>query len=143
MSIKKGDFVGILGHNGSGKSTLAKQLAALLKPSGGIIYVNGMDTAKDELLLPIRKTAGMVFQNPDNQLIGNIVEEDIAFGPENMGIPREEIEERITRALEATGMSAYREHLRMHFPVDKNKKSRYPGCFRWNRNVLFLMNQRR
>lgn len=110
LSIKKGDFVGILGHNGSGKSTLAKQLAALLKPSGGIIYVNGMDTAKDELLLPIRKTAGMVFQNPDNQLIGNIVEEDIAFGPENMGIPREEIEERITRALETTGMSAYREH---------------------------------
>ena len=110
LSIKKGDFVGILGHNGSGKSTLAKQLAALLKPSGGIIYVNGMDTAKDELLLPIRKTAGMVFQNPDNQLIGNIVEEDIAFGPENMGIPREEIDERITRALEATGMSAYREH---------------------------------
>lgn len=110
LSIKKGDFVGILGHNGSGKSTLAKQLAALLKPSGGMIYVNGMDTAKDELLLSIRKTAGMVFQNPDNQLIGNIVEEDIAFGPENMGIPREEIEERITRALEATGMSAYREH---------------------------------
>ena len=110
LSIKKGDFVGILGHNGSGKSTLAKQLAALLKPSGGIIYVNGMDTAKDELLLSIRKTAGMEFQNPDNQLIGNIVEEDIAFGPENMGIPREEIEERITRALEATGMSAYREH---------------------------------
>ena len=110
LSIKKGDFVGILGHNGSGKSTLAKQLAALLKPSGGIIYVNGMDTAKDELLLSIRRTAGMVFQNPDNQLIGNIVEEDIAFGPENMGIPREEIEERITRALEATGMSAYREH---------------------------------
>ena len=110
FSIKKGDFVGILGHNGSGKSTLAKQLAALLKPSGGIIYVNGMDTAKDEQLLSIRKTAGMVFQNPDNQLIGNIVEEDVAFGPENMGIPREEIEERITRALEATGMSAYREH---------------------------------
>ena len=110
LSIKKGDFVGILGHNGSGKSTLAKQLAALLKPSGGIIYVNGMDTAKDELLFSIRKTAGMVFQNPDNQLIGNIVEEDIAFGPENMGIPREEIEDRITRALEATGMSAYREH---------------------------------
>ncbi|MBN2929624.1 MAG: energy-coupling factor transporter ATPase [Eubacterium sp.] len=110
LSIKKGDFVGILGHNGSGKSTLAKQLAALLKPSGGIIYVNGMDTVKDELLFSIRKTAGMVFQNPDNQLIGNIVEEDIAFGPENMGIPREEIEERIMRALEATGMSAYREH---------------------------------
>lgn len=87
-----------------------------------------MDTAKDELLLPIRKTAGMVFQNPDNQLIGNIVEEDIAFGPENMGIPREEIEERITRALEATGMSAYREHSpECTFRWTKTKKSQISG----------------
>lgn len=109
LSIKKGDFVGILGHNGSGKSTLAKQLAALLKPSGGVIYVGGMDTAKEEQILDIRKTAGLVFQNPDNQLIGNIVEEDVAFGPENMGIPAEEIEMRITKALAATGMTAYRE----------------------------------
>ena len=109
LSIKKGDFVGILGHNGSGKSTLAKQLAALLKPSGGIIYVGGMDTAKEEQILDIRKTAGLVFQNPDNQLIGNIVEEDVAFGPENMGIPAEEIEMRITKALASTGMTAYRE----------------------------------
>ena len=108
LSIKKGDFVGILGHNGSGKSTLAKQLAALLKPSGGVIYVGGMDTAKEEQILDIRKTAGLVFQNPDNQLIGNIVEEDIAFGPENIGIPAEEIEMRITKALAATGMTAYR-----------------------------------
>lgn len=109
LSIKKGDFVGILGHNGSGKSTLAKQLAALLKPSSGVIYVDGMDTAKEEQILDIRKTAGLVFQNPDNQLIGNIVEEDVAFGPENMGIPAEEIEMRITKALAATGMTAYRE----------------------------------
>ncbi len=109
LSIKKGDFVGILGHNGSGKSTLAKQLAALLKPSGGVIYVGGMNTAKEEQILDIRKTAGMVFQNPDNQLIGNIVEEDVAFGPENMGIPAEEIEKRITKALASTGMCAYRE----------------------------------
>ena len=109
LSIKKGDFVGILGHNGSGKSTLAKQLAALLKPSGGVIYVGGMDTAKEEQILDIRKTAGLGFQNPDNQLIGNIVEEDVAFGPENMGIPAEEIEMRITKALAATGMTAYRE----------------------------------
>lgn len=109
LSIKKGDFVGILGHNGSGKSTLAKQLAALLKPSGGVIYVGGMDTSKEEQILDIRKTAGMVFQNPDNQLIGNIVEEDVAFGPENMGIPSKEIEERITKALASTGMTAYRE----------------------------------
>lgn len=109
LSIKKGDFIGILGHNGSGKSTLAKQLAALLKPSDGVVYVNGMDTTKEENLLTIRKTAGMVFQNPDNQLIGNIVEEDVAFGPENMGIPAEEIEQRIAKALESTGMTAYRE----------------------------------
>ena len=109
LSIKKGDFIGILGHNGSGKSTLAKQLAALLKPSGGVIYVGGMDTAKEEQILDIRRIAGMVFQNPDNQLIGNIVEEDVAFGPENMGIPAEEIEERITKALASTGMTAYRE----------------------------------
>lgn len=109
LSIKKGDFVGILGHNGSGKSTLAKQLAALLKPSGGVIYVGGMDTSREEQILDIRKTAGMVFQNPDNQLIGNIVEEDVAFGPENMGIPAEEIEKRITKALASTGMTAYRE----------------------------------
>lgn len=109
LSIKKGDFVGILGHNGSGKSTLAKQLAALLKPSSGVIYVGGMDTSKEEMILDIRKTAGMVFQNPDNQLIGNIVEEDVAFGPENMGIPAEEIEKRITKALASTGMTAYRE----------------------------------
>lgn len=109
LSIKKGDFIGILGHNGSGKSTLAKQLAALLKPSDGVVYVNGMDTTKEENLLSIRKTAGMVFQNPDNQLIGNIVEEDVAFGPENMGIPTEEIEQRIAKALESTGMTAYRE----------------------------------
>lgn len=111
FSIKKGDFIGILGHNGSGKSTLARQLAALLKPSGGTIYINGMNTAEDEQLLDIRKTDGMVFQNPDNQLIGNIVEEDIAFGPENMGIPPEEINQRITKALTSTGMTAYREAL--------------------------------
>lgn len=109
LSVKKGDFIGVLGHNGSGKSTLAKQLAALLKPSGGVIYVGGMDTSKEEQILDIRKTAGMVFQNPDNQLIGNIVEEDVAFGPENMGIPPKEIEERITKALASTGMTAYRE----------------------------------
>ena len=109
LSIKKGDFVGILGHNGSGKSTLAKQLAALLKPSSGVICIGGMDTSKEEQILDIRKTAGMVFQNPDNQLIGNIVEEDVAFGPENMGIPAEEIEKRITKALASTGMTAYRE----------------------------------
>ena len=109
LHIENGEHVGVIGHNGSGKSTLAKQLAALLKPSSGVIYVGGMDTAKEEQILDIRKTAGLVFQNPDNQLIGNIVEEDVAFGPENMGIPAEEIEMRITKALASTGMTAYRE----------------------------------
>ena len=108
LSIKKGDFVGILGHNGSGKSTLAKQLAALLKPSGGIIYVNGMDTAKDELLLPIRKTAGMVFQNPDNQIVGNTLAEDVGFGLENLGMSSVDIWDKIDEMLELTGLAAYK-----------------------------------
>ena len=110
LSIKKGDFVGILGHNGSGKSTLAKQLAALLKPSGGIIYVGGMDTAKEEQILDIRKTAGLVFQNPDNQIVAAIVEEDVAFGPENIGVPTAEIRTRVDAALAAVGMSDYAKH---------------------------------
>ena len=110
LSIKKGDFVGILGHNGSGKSTLAKQLAALLKPSGGIIYVGGMDTAKEEQILDIRKTAGLVFQNPDNQLVATIVEEDVAFGPENLGVPPEEIRKRVDESLKKVGMYEYRRH---------------------------------
>lgn len=108
LSIKKGDFVGIVGHNGSGKSTLAKQLAGLLMPSDGYIYINGLDSKKEENNISIRKAAGIVFQNPDNQLIGNVVEEDIAFGPENLGVPQEEIWTRVANALEATGMSAYR-----------------------------------
>ncbi len=109
FSVQKGSFIGILGHNGSGKSTLAKQLAALLKPSEGIVWIKGMDTSSASDVLSIRKTAGMVFQNPDNQLIGNTVEEDVAFGPENLGVEPKEIERKITKALEATGMSAYRE----------------------------------
>lgn len=108
LTIHRGDFVGILGHNGSGKSTLAKQLTALLKPTGGAVYIKGMDSSSSLNTIPIRKTAGIVFQNPDNQLIGNIVEEDIAFGPENLGVPTEEIWDRVGAALEATGMSAYR-----------------------------------
>ena len=109
LSIKKGDFVGILGHNGSGKSTLAKQLAALLKPSGGIIYVGGMDTAKEEQILDIRKTAGLVFQNPDNQFVGATVEDDVAFGLENQGIPRKEMLQRVEKAIEQVGMSTFKD----------------------------------
>ena len=109
LSVGKGDFVGILGHNGSGKSTLAKQLTALLHPTDGTVFVKRMDTSKPENIIPVRRTAGMVFQNPDNQIIGNIVEEDVAFGPENLGVPTEKIWERIAGALEATGMTACRE----------------------------------
>lgn len=110
LSIKQGDFVGILGHNGSGKSTLAKQLTALLQPTAGTVYIKSMDSSLLKNIIPIRKTAGMVFQNPDNQIVGNIVEEDVAFGPENLGVPTEKIWERVAAALEATGMSAYRDY---------------------------------
>ena len=109
ISIKKGNFVGILGHNGSGKSTLARQLTALLQPTDGAVFIKNMDSSLPENIIPIRKTAGMVFQNPDNQIIGNLVEEDVAFGPENLGVPTEQIWGRIAEALEATGMTAYRE----------------------------------
>ena len=108
LSINKGDFVGISGHNGSGKSTLARQLTALLKPAGGIVCIKGMDTSDDRFKYEIRKTAGIVFQNPDNQLIGATVEEDVAFGMENLGIPEAEMDRRIGEVLSNLGMSAYR-----------------------------------
>jgi len=110
LEVEPGQFIGILGHNGSGKSTLAKHINALLTPTGGTMYVEGMDTRDEEKILDIRQTAGMVFQNPDNQIIASVVEEDVGFGPENMGIPSDEIWRRVDEALEATGMTAYREH---------------------------------
>ena len=100
----------ILGHNGSGKSTLAKHMNAILLPSGGTVYVDGMDTANEDKLLDIRRTVGMVFQNPDNQIVANVVEEDVAFAPENLGIPPEEIRRRVDDALKAVGMYEFREH---------------------------------
>ena len=108
ISIKKGDFTAILGHNGSGKSTLAKQLNAILMPSEGTIWVEEMDTKEEEHLWDIRQTAGLVFQNPDNQLISNVVEEDVGFGPENLGIPSNEIWERVIYSLKAVGMYEFR-----------------------------------
>ena len=110
LEIEAGSFVAVLGHNGSGKSTLAKHLNAILLPSGGKVYVSGMDTADEALLLDIRRTVGMVFQNPDNQIVANVVEEDAAFGPENLGIPPDEIRRRVDEALKAVGMYEYREH---------------------------------
>lgn len=108
LDIKKGDFVAILGHNGSGKSTLAKQINALLVPTEGTLYVDGMDTKDPEKVWDIRQSAGMVFQNPDNQIIGTVVEEDVGFGPENMGVPTDEIWKRVDDSLKKTGMTAYR-----------------------------------
>ncbi len=110
LEVEPGQFIGILGHNGSGKSTFAKHINALLTPTGGTMYVEGMDTRDEEKTLDIRQTAGMVFQNPDNQIIASVVEEDVGFGPENMGVPSDEIWKRVNDALEATGMTAYREH---------------------------------
>ena len=108
LDVKKGDFVAILGHNGSGKSTLAKQINALLVPTEGTLYVDGMDTKDPEKVWDIRQSAGMVFQNPDNQIIGSVVDEDVGFVPENMGIPTKEIWERVEESLRSVGMWEYR-----------------------------------
>ena len=108
LDVKKGDFVAILGHNGSGKSTLAKQINALLVPTEGTLYVDGMDTKDPEKVWDIRQSAGMVFQNPDNQIIGSVVDEDVGFGPENMGIPTKGIWERVEESLRSVGMWEYR-----------------------------------
>lgn len=108
IEIKEGQFVAVLGHNGSGKSTFAKQLDAILLPTDGTVWIQGLDTSKEENLWEVRKKTGMVFQNPDNQIIGNVVEEDVGFGPENMGIPTDEIWKRVDESLEAVGMTAYR-----------------------------------
>ena len=110
VSIEKGSFVVVLGHNGSGKSTLAKTFNAVLLPGGGHVYVEGMDTLDEELLLAIRQRVGMVFQNPDNQIVANVVEEDVAFAPENLGVPSEEIRKRVDDALKAVGMSEFITH---------------------------------
>ena len=119
LDIKEGQFIAILGHNGSGKSTLLKlmnkiiypkHINALLAPSDGTIWVDGMDVSKEENVIPVRKSAGMVFQNPDNQIIANVVEEDVGFGPENIGVPTDEIWQRVDYALRAVGMTKYRTH---------------------------------
>ena len=110
LSVEKGSFVVVLGHNGSGKSTLAKQMNAVLLPCGGTVYVDGMDTKQEALLLEIRRRVGMVFQHPDNQIVANVVEEDVAFAPENLGIPTGEIRRRVDDALAAVGMSEFTRH---------------------------------
>ena len=110
IHIEKGEFVALLGHNGSGKSTMAKQFNAMLLPSGGKVYVDGLDTMEEALKYEIRRRVGLVLQNPDNQLVASIVEEDVAFGPENLGVPPEEIRQRVDDALKTVGMYAFRTH---------------------------------
>ena len=110
ISIEAGSFVAVLGHNGCGKSTLAKHFNAILLPAGGSVTVYGMDTKDEELLLAIRQAVGMVFQNPDNQIVSNVVEEDVAFAPENLGVPSDEIQRRVDAALKTVGMYEYRAH---------------------------------
>lgn len=110
VDIKEGDFICILGHNGSGKSTFAKMINALLTPSEGTLYVDGLDTSDDDNIIDVRKRAGMIFQNPDNQIIASLVEEDVGFGPENIGVPTDEIWTRVINSLKAVGMLEYREH---------------------------------
>ena len=110
ISIERGSFVAVLGHNGSGKSTLAKHMNAVLLPVGGTVWVDNMDTCDENLLLEIRRRVGMVFQNPDNQIVANVVEEDVAFGPENMGIPSQEIQARVDSALRTVGMESFALH---------------------------------
>lgn len=108
IDIKQGDFVAVLGHNGSGKSTFAKHLNALVMPTEGTVWVDGMDTREEKNTLKVRQTAGMVFQNPDNQIVGTLVDEEVGFGPENIGVPTEEIWERVEKSLKAVGMYAFR-----------------------------------
>ena len=110
LDIEPGQFIAVLGHNGSGKSTLAKHMNALLVPTEGTLWVDGIDTSSEEDLWKVRQKAGMVFQNPDNQLVATVVEEDVAFGPENLGLPREEIRRRVDEALETVGMTEYSRH---------------------------------
>ena len=110
LDVQPGQFIAILGHNGSGKSTLAKHINALLAPTEGGLWVDGKDVTQEENILPVRKTAGMVFQNPDNQIIASVVEEDVGFGPENIGVPTDEIWQRVEESLKSVGMLQYRHH---------------------------------
>ena len=127
LSVEQGSFVVILGHNGSGKSTLAKHMNAVLLPEGGTVWVDGMDTANESLLLEVRRRVGMVFQNPDNQIVANVVEEDVAFGPENLGVPTEEIQARVANALKAVGMEEFTLHAPHHLSGGQKQRIAIAG----------------
>jgi len=138
FSIQKGDFVAILGHNGSGKSTLAKQMNAILTPTKGTLWINGMDTAKEEDIWDIRQTAGLVFQNPDNQLIANVIEEDVAFGPENLGIETDEIWRRVEHSLKAVGMYEYRSESPNHLSGGQKQRIAIAGILAMRPDCIVL-----
>ena len=131
LQVEKGEYLAIMGPSGSGKSTLAKQINAILTPTDGTLYVDGMDVRDEKNIWEVRKTAGMVFQNPDNQIIGTVVEEDVGFGPENMGIPTEEIWERVEESLKSVGMWEYR----------KNSVWRSPAWLQCIQNASFWMSR--
>jgi energy-coupling factor transport system ATP-binding protein len=138
LDIYKGEFLAILGHNGSGKSTLAKMMNALLLPTTGRVFVNGMDTRDESKVWDIRQTAGMVFQNPDNQLVATIVEEDVAFGPENQGVPPKEIRKRVDESLETVEMSKYKKHAPHLLSGGQKQRVAIAGILAMDPEVLVL-----
>ncbi|MBR6329801.1 MAG: energy-coupling factor transporter ATPase [Lachnospiraceae bacterium] len=138
LQVKKGEFIAILGHNGSGKSTLAKQLNALLYPTEGSVFIDGMDSAEDENVIPIRQKVGMVFQNPDNQIIGTVVEEDVAFGPENLGVPTDEIRQRVDESLKVLGMYDLRLHSPNHLSGGQKQRVAIAGVVAMHPTCIIL-----
>ncbi len=138
VTIEKGSFTALLGHNGSGKSSLAKLFNAVLLPSGGTVYVSGMDTKNEELLLEIRKNCGLVFQNPDNQLVASIIEDDVAFAPENLGVPSEEIRQRVDDALKCVGMYEYRLRSPQHLSGGQKQRVAIAGIVAMRPSVIVL-----
>lgn len=138
IQVKEGDFVAVLGANGSGKSTFAKHLNGLLFPTEGTLYIDGMDTTDRENTLAVRQTAGMVFQNPDNQIIANVVEEDVAFGPENMGVPTEEILRRVEESLKEVGMESYRKHSPNHLSGGQKQRVAIAGIMAMRPKCIIL-----
>ncbi len=138
LEVKPGEFISILGHNGSGKSTLAKHFNALLSPTEGTVWVDGMDTMDAENVWDIRQEAGMVFQNPDNQIIGQIVEEDVGFGPENMGIPTAEIWERVEESLKTVGMYEFRKHSPNHLSGGQKQRVSIAGVIAMHPKCIIL-----
>ena len=140
LDIEPGQFIAILGHNGSGKSTLAKHMNAILVPTEGTMWVDGKDTKEEEYLWDIRQSAGMVFQNPDNQIIGTVVEEDVGFGPENLGVPTEQIWKRVEESLKAVGMIEYRHHSPNKLE-GRNRGWQSQELWLCARSVLYWMNR--